>query len=194
MSGLLSILFSILLIFLVTKWMLNNGDSHPSTKRLSESNELSQSNQTRNRRINPPVNTALVQQVQAVAPILHVEQIKYALRLNHNNVHVVIENYLNGVEFPFPPGFTPSPRPVNLNHANVVNGNDNNTDPRKISNIKQDNLLTKYNVTDDMFSNVIEFDHPMDLLQRKQYMIYKARQDMKQRLSNNDPKWVSLLQ
>lgn len=194
MPGLLPVLIAILLIFLVTKWMLNTGDSHPSTKRLSESNELSQSNPRRNRRIDPPINTALVQQVQAVAPSLHVEQIRYALQLNHNNVHVVIENYLNGVEFPFPPGFTPSPRPTDLNHTHAINGYENNVDPRKVSNIRQDNLLMKYNVTDDMFSSDMELEHPTDLLQRKQYMIYKARQDMKQRISTNDPKWVTLLQ
>lgn len=175
----------------MAKWILNTGDSHPSTKRLSESTELRQSNQRRNRRIDPPINTALIQQVQAVAPSLHVEQIKYALQLNHNNVHLVVENYLNGVEFPFPPGYTPSPGPTNLNHNPA---SESNGDPRKVSNIKQDNLLVKYNVTDDMFPDDTELDDPMDLLQRKQYMIYRARQDMKQRLSNNDPKWSSLLQ
>lgn len=194
MPSLLPVLISILVIFLVAKWMLNTGDSHPSTKRLSESNESRQSNPRRNRRIDPPINTALIQRVQAVAPSLHVEQIKYALYLNHNNVHLVIENYLNGVEFPFPPGFTPPSRSADLDHTHVIGDNDNNIDPRKISNIRQDNLLVKYNVTDDMFPNGIDFKNTMDLLQRKQYMIYKARQDMKQRISTNDPNWVPLLQ
>lgn len=188
MPSLLPLLISILLIFLVVKWVLNTGDTHPSTKQLNQPNEL---RSTRPRRTqHQPVNAGLVQQVQQVAPGLHVEQIKYALQLNRNNVQLVIENYLNGNEFPFPPGYTPT-RAVSTALTNDTNSND----PRKVSNIKQDNLLNKFHITEGMFDeqNGDELDDPTDMLQRKQYMVYKAREEMKKRLET-DSELASLLQ
>lgn len=189
MPSLLPLLISLLLIFLVVKWVLNTGDTHPSTKQLNQPNEL---RSTRPRRTQQqPVNAGLVQQVQQVAPGLHVEQIKYALQLNRNNVQLVIENYLNGNDFPFPPGYTPSARPS----GTALNNNENSSDPRKVSNIKQDNLLNKFHVTENMFDEQDgdDLEDPTDMLQRKQFMVYKARKDMKKRLET-DSELASLLQ
>lgn len=182
MSNMLTVLITLLVVFLIAKWFVNTGESHPSTRNLVNNNNTSQTRSrqqpTRNR---PTINNTLIQQVQSVAPSLHIEQIKYALQLNNNNVHLVIENYLNGRDFPFPPGYI-----VPLERSDTTA---TTTDPRKISNIKQDNLLQKFNVNDNM-----SFDpNSQDLLQRKQFMIYNARQEMKQKLIN-DPNWSSLLQ
>lgn len=187
MPSLLPLLVFILLVFLVVKWVINTGDAHPSTRQLNESNELRSNNRPR-RTQHQPVNQTLVQQVQQVAPGLHVEQIKYALQLNRNNVQLVIENYLNGRDFPYPPGYTP---PRAANNTSLTN-NETSSDPRKVSNIKQDNLLSKFNVTEGMFEGK-EIDDPTDMLQRKQFMVYKAREDMKRRLET-DSKWADLLQ
>lgn len=183
MPSFVPILITVLLVFLAVKWVLNTGDSHPSTRRLATETVTTQHHQIRHNRNNQQVDLSLIQQVQQVAPTLHVEQIKYALQLNHNNVQVVVEQYLNQREFPFPPGYRPT-TPIN-------NQNNSDSDPRKVSNIRQDNLLQKFDVSPEVEPTIDEDN--MDLLQRKQAMIYKARKEMELRLQR-DTQWSSLLE
>lgn len=190
-SSLLSVIVTLLVGFFIFKWFLQP-DGHPSTDRISGT-ASSQSQRTRQgqrqRRSNNghTVSQDMIQTVQNVAPGLHIEQIKYALEQS-GSVEVTVERYLRGETFPFPPNYRVSPV--------ATNAAQNSDDPRKVSNIKSENLLTKFNINindpncDNEFIDSVYNDLDMD--QRKRYLVWDARRKMEQRL-NNDPELKSLV-
>lgn len=168
----IKLVITIIIVFLIGKWFINNGSQHPSNARLNQSSSSSSfstnSNNQRRRNL-PEITNDLIQRVQEIAPDLHIEQIRYALQKNNKNVQAVVDIYLNGGNLPFPPNYQPN---------NTLSGNNptrnERQDERKISKIVPDNLLTKYKVTDTM---VFSPEDERDSHERKQYMIWKARQD-----------------
>ena len=198
-SSVLSIIITLLLGVIILKWFLQS-DPHPSADRINR-------NQVRGSRSSHNVRTAtsnrnnnnnrhrvtpdMIQAVQNVAPTMDIEQIRYALQQS-GSVEITVERYLRGENFPFPPDYTPN---VN-NGSSQRSSNEASSDPRKRSNIKSDNLLTKFNINindpncDSEFINVIYSDLDMD--QRKRYMVWDARRKMEKRIEN-DPELKSVL-
>lgn len=178
----LKLIVTVIIVFLIGKWFINNGSQHPSNTRLNRaqpSNFSSNSNNSLRRRNLPEISNDLIQRVQDIAPELHIEQIRYALQKNNKNVQAVVDIYLNGGSFPFPPNYQPnsasnSSSTVNTATNNTTNNSNEPVDVRKISKIIPDNLLTKYNVNDSM---VFSPEEERDSHERKQFMIWKARQD-----------------
>lgn len=189
--------FLILLVvsFFVIKWF-SQGAEHPSTQQLNSeiaSEGQSQSTGTRqrqpaNRRYKRRVTDDMIEVVQSLAPSLQVEQIRYSLE-ETGSVEDTVESFLRGDEFPFPPGYT-APSQINLGARNGTPSTDAN-DPRKQSNIKPDNLLSKYDV--DINANYDDVDiKDLDTNERKKVLIWKSRKAMESKLKN-DEELVSLL-
>ncbi|KAG0671178.1 coupling of ubiquitin conjugation to ER degradation [Maudiozyma exigua] len=196
-SSVLSIIITLLLGVIILKWFLKS-DPHPSTDRINRnqvrgtrSNNNARSANSNRHNNGHRVTADMIQAVQNIAPTMDVEQIRYALQQS-GSVEITIERYLRGESFPFPPGYTP-----NVNVGSSARSSDEiNSDPRKRSNIKSDNLLTKFNINindpncDSEFINVVYSDLDMD--QRKRYMVWDARRKMEKRLEN-DPELKSLV-
>ena len=197
-SSVLSIIITLLLGVIILKWFLQS-DPHPSTDRISRNqvrgsrsnNNARSATSNRNNNNRHHVTPDMIQSVQNVAPTMDVEQIRYALQQS-GSVEITVERYLRGESFPFPPGYTP-----NVNNGSSQRSSDEiNSDPRKRSNIKSDNLLTKFNINindpncDSEFTDVVYSDLDMD--QRKRYMVWDARRKMEKKLEN-DPELKSLL-
>ncbi|CCH60173.1 hypothetical protein TBLA_0C03700 [Henningerozyma blattae CBS 6284] len=191
MNG-IAITLSILIIFLLIKWFFVP-KSHPSAAKLQHSQSLNNSgsnsrfNQQRNnstrRRRNVNVTEDMILSVQNIAPTLHREQIIYSLETT-GSVQDTVDKYLNGQDFPFPPGYNPSRSSTSTPMTSTTNNNEP-VDKRKISKIKPDNLLTKFNV--DMNRNWdTEVYLDLDIPERKQYTIYQARKNM-EKLLEKDP-------
>ena len=207
-SSHLSIAITLLVGFFVLKWFYQP-NQHPSTARLSSNGTnyqqqqqsgsnhrpVSRNNDRRRREAGHVVTPEMIQTVQSVAPSLHTEQIRYALQRS-GSVEVTVERYLRGETFPFPPGYNPN----NTAATELrTNGNVADRDPRKVSNIRGDNLLVKYNVNleeeDKKYAGLSDKDvniNDLDIDERKRYMIWKARRKMEARL-RDDPDLRSLL-
>ncbi|CCF56669.1 hypothetical protein KAFR_0B03730 [Kazachstania africana CBS 2517] len=182
-SSVVSIIITLFLGFILVRWFLQS-DQHPSSVRATQQNSMRNSRRPRNANNNnrntanrATVSPQMIQAVQNIAPNLHVEQIRYALQQPNASVEIVIERYLRDETFDFPPNYTP------IQTQNFTTGSTN--DPRKVNMIRSDNLLTKFNVHDnDDFTNV-EFTD-LDMNERKKYLIWKARREMKERLQNDN--------
>ncbi|CCK72122.1 Cue1p KNAG_0J00390 [Huiozyma naganishii CBS 8797] len=174
--------------FLVVKWFLNSSESHPSTKRLATdqqpaTNANVAAGRDRANRASARALEVQVQRVQAVATSMSPDQIRAALNQNQGSVETVVERYFNG-EFPV--------QAQPQTDRGVQPGSGTSSDPRKRSNIKPDNLMVKFDVHDsDQFDENVPFNE-LDLKQRKRYMVWKARQTMKQTLQS-DKQLASLI-
>lgn len=212
-SSHLSIAITLLVGYFVLKWFYQP-NQHPSTARLSSNGTNYQQQQqqqqfgshhrpvsrnSRRREAGHNVTPEMIQTVQSVAPSLHTEQIRYALQRS-GSVEVTVERYLRGETFPFPPGYNPNAANATGTAAQMrTNGNVAERDPRKVSNIRGDNLLVKYNVNleeeDRKYAGLGDNDvniNDLDIDERKRYMIWKARRKMEARL-RDDPDLRSLL-
>lgn len=190
-SSVISIILALLLGIFIMRWFVNN-ESHPSTSRINSStyNNTQQRNSQRLRgqgsgRPAVHVSQSSIQTVQSVAPDLHPEQIRFALQQPGSTVETIVERYLNGETFNFPPNYRPS------TSGNNNRTNENSSDPRKVSNIKADNLITKFHIKDDDEFIGVEFND-LDIDERKRYLVWDARRKLKKRLET-DEEMASLL-
>ncbi|KAH3903602.1 Cue1p SCDLUD_001246 [Saccharomycodes ludwigii] len=190
----------IIIGFFMIKWFFK-GEAHPSlssTQSARTTNFASNgttsgntgsstnNNNVRNRRRPRRVVTQdMIEVVQSLAPYLTVDQIQYDLEKT-GSVEATVDNVLRDGSLPFPPGYQ-APAPTSptstQNNSNNVNVNGSSTiiDPKKISNIKSDNLLTKYNVdpNEDLSSwNCKE----LSIEDKKKYMVWKARKNLEKEL------------
>ncbi|EDO14565.1 hypothetical protein Kpol_361p2 [Vanderwaltozyma polyspora DSM 70294] len=174
--------------FILIKWFFQ-GDEHPSTQNLNNSQRQSNQNNEQqrqprsNRRFKRRVTDDMIEVVQSLAPSLHVEQIRYSLTQT-GSVEETVEKFLRGEEFPFPPGYRASP-------SNDDNDTAESSDPRKKNNIKPDNLLSKFNVALTADYSDINFKD-LDMEERKKYMIWQSRKAVEKKL-NEDEKFSSLV-
>ncbi|SMN22045.1 similar to Saccharomyces cerevisiae YML101C CUE4 Protein of unknown function [Maudiozyma saulgeensis] len=195
-SSILSIIITLLLGVFILKWFLQT-DAHPSTDRMNTSQVRGRGSTGQRartsggRRGGHTVTPDMIQSVQNVAPAMDIEQIRYALQQS-GSVEITVERYLRGEAFPFPPDYTP---PV-IPNGSRSSRDETSSDPRKRSNIKSDNLLTKFKIDindpncDNEFESVEFSDLDMD--QRRRYMVWDARRKMEARLAT-DPELKSLL-
>lgn len=181
MNGVVLILL-VLFIFLMIR-LLFVPNTHPSASRLQGSNStssssISSSQRSRVRRRNANVSEDMISSVQNIAPTLHREQIIYSLQ-ETGSVQETVDRYLAAREFPFPPGYTPTNDPMNNNTNDGSNNPDG--DKRKISHIRPDNLLEKFNIdiNEDWDTKDVA---DMDIYEKKQYMIWRARKKMEKKL------------
>jgi len=195
-SNILSIIITLLLGVFILKWFLQS-DAHPSTDRINRTQVRGRGSTGQrartsgNGRNEHTVTPDMIQAVQNVAPTMDVEQIRYALKQS-GSVEITVERYLRGENFPFPPNYTPPVVPNGGRHSRDETSND----PRKRSNIKSDNLLTKFkiNINDpncDAEFESVEFSD-LDMDQRRRYMVWESRRKMEKRLET-DSELKSLL-
>ncbi|AAS52960.1 AER279Wp [Eremothecium gossypii ATCC 10895] len=171
----------LLVLFVLVKWFIKT-ESHPSAQHATVDTGLSsQSTGAAGgraqgtgavRRRRRPVNDDMIEVVQALAPHLHSEQIRYDLERS-GSVEATVERYLRGEDFPFPPGYT-APIPPESPQQD-------SSDPRKRSNIRADDLLQKYDVDPAEDMSAVEF-HELDMDARKRFMVWRARKRMEANL------------
>lgn len=193
----LSIIITLLVGLVIFKWFLQP-DTHPSSDainrtRTSQQNRRGQRSGQRQQgnrgsSATHTVTTDMIQMVQNVAPGLDPEQIKYALQQS-GSVEVTVERYLRGEDFPFPPNYRPP-----TTHASNDQGS---SDPRKVSNIKSENLLQRFNIDIDTPQCDAEFEsanfQDLEINERMRYMVWDARRKMEKKLAT-DTELSSLLQ
>lgn len=198
-SSVLSIILTLLVGFIIFKWFLQ-ADTHPShetanrpqtaqqarrSQRGAQRHGASRGSSSRAHTVTPD----MVQMVQNVAPGLDPAQIKYALQ-ESGSVEVTVERYLRGEEFPFPPNYRPPT-------AAPSGNNEGSSDPRKVSNIRSENLLQRFHIDvadpacDAEFANADFQD--LEISQRMRYMVWDARRKMEKTLAS-DPELASLIE
>ncbi|SCU89065.1 LAME_0E02102g1_1 [Lachancea meyersii CBS 8951] len=179
----------LLATFALVKWLLQ-AESHPSAQRPAASPATgsatgSNSNRSRNittatRRSRRPVTDDMIEVVQNLAPTLHVEQIRFSLEQT-GSVEETVERFLRGDELAFPPGHTnrnPESSPVAAERGPASR---DSPDIRKKSNIKPDNLLTKYDIDLTIEPSGADYNE-LSIEERKRHLVRLARQNMEKRL------------
>lgn len=179
------------------KWFMSN-DQHPSVQQTQQNNSQSSSASTSGsarparqprRRLRRRVNPDMIEVVQSLAPHLDPAQISYDLEQT-GSVETTVERYLAGRDFPFPPDHAPeSPANTSSNSSTPIQTNTPNasssSDPRKSSNIRPSNLLSKYHVSPDEDLSMLD-PSELSIDERKRLMVWQARKKMEGQLKNNE--------
>lgn len=173
----------------IAKWFAAPKE-HPSARGLANTQLTSSGGNTNNRRVSAsnaprrtsrrPVTQEMIDTVRNVVPNLHVEQIRYDLE-STGSVEQTIERFLSGQTFPFPPDYVPE-RENNTSSQNNVPAEP--SDVRKRSNIKPDNLISKFNVDLDKDMSDLDFKS-LDIEERKKLLVWEARKNMEKRLESD---------
>lgn len=174
--------------FLFIKLFLHS-DSHPSGQNsqnlqtsaaiaVSGHSTQSDSIDSRRRRTRRQVTNDMVDVVQTLAPQLHREQIRYDLEQS-GSVEETVDKFLRGEQFLFPPDYVHQSGTIDRS-TNQQSLNDIN-DPRKKSNIRPDNLLTKYNVDINKDMDGSSYKE-LSIEERKKFLIWQARKKMESQL------------
>lgn len=192
---------TLILGIFVVKWFAAPKE-HPSAQRLPNTQLPSSSNNQQRtagssngrgsqRRVSSTsrrnITPEMIETVRNVIPALHPEQIRYDLE-STGSVEQTMERYFNGESFPFPPGYTPARESsANGQHINI----DEPSDIRKRSNIRPDNLLSKFNV--DMSVDMSDMSiKELEIDERKKLLVWEARKNMEKRLET-DTELASLI-
>lgn len=182
----ITFLVIILTSFVLAKWFLQS-ESHPSAQRAA-SNASSGTTARPSRRADAArrrpkreVTEDMIEVVQSLAPTLHREQIKYSLEQT-GSVEETVEKFLRGDDIPFPPGFVPETPSVAMQQNS---GSQESSDPRKRSNIRPDNLLTKYKIDIDEDMSDVDFSS-LNIEERKTFLVWQARKDMAKTLEQDE--------
>lgn len=173
---------------MLLKWFVQS-ESHPSAQHAdpirssATTTARAQSNAPR-RRARRRVTDDMIEVVQSLAPYLHREQIRYSLEQT-GSVEATVEIFLRGEELPFPPGFSHESSSEAQSSTHTSERTPEATDPKKKSNIKPDNLLSKYHVDiNDDFTGTAYLD--LSLEERKKFLVWQARKKMEEKLAKDE--------
>ncbi|KAL3241253.1 Cue1p [Nakaseomyces bracarensis] len=175
----------------IAKWFASPKE-HPSARGLTNTQLSSSGNANSNARAahspttarrtsRRPVTQAMIDTVRNVAPSLHIEQIRYDLE-STGSVETTVERFLNGQTFPFPPDYVPESENTSSSQNHTMA---EPSDFRKRSNIKPDNLISKFNVDLDQDMSNLDFKS-LDIEERKKLLVWEARKNMEKRLETDE--------
>lgn len=127
------------------------------------------------------VSQEMIETVRNVVPNLHAEQIRYDLE-STGSVEQTIERFFSGQTFPFPPDYVPERDHNNSLQSNVPA---EPSDVRKRSNIRPDNMISKFKVDLDRDMSGLDFKS-LDIEERKRLLVWEARKKMEKRLETDE--------
>lgn len=171
----ISFVLALVVGFVVAKWAFAGDDTSAASQQV---NRRQRPGPQRTRR--RPVNQAMIEVVQSLAPNLTVEQIRYDLERT-GNVEATVERYLSEGSLPFPPGYQAPPAPAS--HSETASSS-------RASSSEPENLLKKYKVENSDINS--EFEGPLQkttwkdtkeereaqLRKKQQEMVLRARQKL----------------
>ncbi|SCV01806.1 LANO_0F13630g1_1 [Lachancea nothofagi CBS 11611] len=189
-SSTIAFLAVILATFVLVKWLLQS-ESHPSARQAPATGSATGSSTGRSRnatatrrRPKRPVTEDMIDVVKSLAPTLHREQIKHSLE-DTGSVEETVEKFLRGDEFAFPPGYSAQDSTAGSETVQANSGGPENSDPRKKSNIKPNDLLNKYKV--DINEELSGLDYPeLSIEERKRFLVWQARKNMEEKLKKDE--------
>ncbi|SCU78597.1 LAMI_0A05182g1_1 [Lachancea mirantina] len=179
----------LVLAFVLLKWFMQS-EHHPSAQRAAAESASTTSATTRRnantvrRRPRRAVNDDMIEVVQSLAPALDREQVRYSLEKT-GSVEETVEQFLRGDEFPFPPGYSSESAQEVTGSSDARDARETlETDPKKRSNIRPDNLLEKYQVdpSEDL-SALNSADASVE--DRKRYLVWQSYHNLEEKLKDD---------
>lgn len=203
-SSSIAFIAALIAIFFILKWLLNTTESRRNNSNSSANANNNNSSQRQRQQVRDlpirqrdyrrTVDNSMIEVVQAMAPNLTVEQIRFDLERT-GSVETTVDRYLAQGDLPFPPN---SSGQSNNNASNNNNSNSGNTSgaAKRSSTGKQGSLVSRYGVpeNEDEAREILgkkpvekpkwsqsKEERQQQLKRQQQEMVLKARQRFKEK-------------